>query len=273
MSIKTILCAYSGDPNQGSGLRHAIRLAQRHGAALTGVAKTGGIGFMHRHLPAQLPQSVRDQLDANGREMLAGIAARFVEITGDAGLGDRADFVELDPKTDGPIAAFARAFDITVIGHHAGAPLEDDYGSHPDLIALRSGRPVLIVPQGFQAVSAEKANVMVAWDGKRAATRALTAAMPILEDGAQVTLLSVGETPRNTARLVDTIQRHGVDVQALSVPKDMTVARTLAHHAAELGVDLIVMGAFEHSKFSHDIIGGATTDLIADATVPVLMAH
>lgn len=273
MSIKSILCAYSGDPNQGSGLRHAIRLAKRHGASLTAVAKTGGLGFLHRQYSAQLPQNILDQLDANGRQVLSGIAARFGEVTKDAGLSEQAEFVELDPKVDGPIASFARAFDLIVIGHHMGAPYEDDYGAHPDLIALRSGRPVLVVPQGYEGPDATKAKALVAWDGKRAATRALVAAMPILEDGADVTLMTVGQTPHNTAQLVKTVARHGLNVNAVSVAQSGSTAATILDQAERQSVDLVVMGAFEHSKFSHDLIGGVTTQVLEQAKVPILMAH
>jgi len=273
MTIKTILCAYSGDPNQGSGLRHAIRLANRHEADLVGVAKTGGLGFLHRQFSAHLPRAILDQLDANGRDVLAGVADRFQEITRASGLGDRAEFVELDPRIDGPIDAFARAFDLIVIGHHSGAPYEDDYGAHPDLIALRSGRPVLVVPQGYEGPNATKSNVLVAWDGKRAATRALVAAMPMLEDGAQISLLTVGETPANTARLARTMERHGNTVTATSAPFSGSLAKTIADQAGQFSADLVVMGAFEHSKFSHDLVGGATTDVLTTANIPILMAH
>ncbi|MEM9248124.1 MAG: universal stress protein [Pseudomonadota bacterium] len=273
MSLKTILCAYSGDPDRGSGLRHAIALAKRHDALLTGVAKTGGIGFLHRQMSAQLPEAIRAQLDANGRRMLADVADRFTAMTDAAGLAGRAAFVELDPKRDGPIASFARAFDLTVIGHHAAAPYEDDYAAHPDLIALRSGRPVLIVPQGLGEAGVATANVMVAWDGKRAATRAIVSAMPILESGASVTLLSVGHTPRNTDRLLTTLAAHGIAVQAASVEQVGSISDTLLQEADARSADLIVMGAFEHSKFSHDVSGGATTDVLAGARMPLLMAH
>ncbi|MEX3017939.1 universal stress protein [Gymnodinialimonas hymeniacidonis] len=273
MSLKSILCAYSGDPEKGGGLRYAINLAKHHDAHLTGVAKTGGLGFLHRQLPAQLPESIRAQLDANGREVMANTAKRFRDMVAEAGLSDRSEFVELDPKTDGPIASFARAFDLSVIGHYPGAPYEDDYAAHPDLIALRSGRPVLIVPQDAVEPDHSTRNITIAWDGKRAATRALVAALPLFDPEAQVTLLSIGKTPRNTERFLETLARHNVQSNAETVWQDGTIADTLLTKARSSGADLLVMGAFEHSKFSHDIIGGATTDVLAIADVPVLMAH
>lgn len=273
MSIKSILCAYSGDPSKGSGLRYAVQLAKSHDAQLTGVAKTGGIGFLHRQLPAHLPKQVIEQLDANGRKIMDDIKARFLDVVGAQGLTDRAEFVELDPRTSGPIAAFARAFDLVVIGHHVGAVYEDDYATNPDLIALRSGRPVLIVPQRHEGSETAATNVLVAWDGKRAATCAIAAAMPILEQGANVTLLSVSQTPRNTDRLVKNLSMHGVMAKAVTVAQAGSIADTILAYSRSEAVNLIVMGAFEHSKFSHDIVGGAATDVLKEAHVPVLLAH
>ncbi|MGI3187132.1 universal stress protein [Nioella aestuarii] len=273
MSIKSILCAYSGDPSKGSGLRQAIKLAKRHDAHLTCVAKTGGIGFLHRQLPAQLPKHVIAQLDANGQKVMAETKARFLDVAASEGLADRAEFVELDPKTSGPIAAFARAFDLVVIGHHVGAVFEDDYATNPDLIALRSGRPVLIVPEKHKTSETAATSVLVAWDGKRAAICAIAAAMPILEQGADVTLLSVSQTPRNTDRLVNNLSMHGVTARSVTVGQAGSVADTILAYSKSEEVNLIVMGAFEHSKFSHDIVGGAATDVLKEAHVPVLLAH
>ncbi|WP_166416780.1 universal stress protein [Cochlodiniinecator piscidefendens] len=273
MSIKSILCAYSGDPSKGSGLRHAGRLAKRHGAHLTGVAKRGGIGFLHRQLPAHLPGQVIAQLDANGQKTMADTKARFLEMAVEEGLGDRAEFVELDPKANGPIASFARTFDLVVIGHHLGAVYEDDYASNPDLIALRSGRPVLVVPERHEVPESSVADVLVAWDGKRAATCAVAAAMPILKQGAKVALLSVSRTPRNTDWLVQTLSKHRVVATAVTVDQNGSVAETVLAYSKSKEVNLIVMGAFEHSKFSHDIVGGATTDVLRETQVPVLLAH
>ena len=271
MSIKSILCAYSGEEAKGSGLRHAIRIAKHHDAYLTGVVRHGR-SYLHRQFSAQLPASVLDQLKEQERDRIAEIAARFARVVGAAGRGEAAEFVDLDPEVDGPLAEFSRAFDLVVTGNHSSAKHEDHLSAHPDLIALRSGRPVLVVPDGYEA-DALADHAVVAWDGQRAATRALVAAMPVLEEKARVSLLSVGDTPRNTDRLVATISRHGIQVAALSVPRRGSVAGTFLAESERLGAKLIVIGAFEHSKFSHDIVGGVTTELLRKTRVPVMMAH
>lgn len=271
MTIGSILCAYSGDPERGSGLDHAIRIAQHYDAFLTGVIRHGRT-FIHSQSSIYLPGSVLQQLRDNEQRHIEAVAARFMEVTSAAGLSGRADFVDLDTVEHGPLTDFSRAFDLVVSGHHPESEHDANMSSHPDLIALRSGRPVLVVPQGFRAAGlADKA--VIAWDGRRAATSALVAAMPVLEDKAQVSLVSVGDAPRNTERLVANLARRGLSVDAATVPRQGSVAQTIVGEAQARGARLIVTGAYEHSKFSHDMQGGVTTEILDEADVPVLMAH
>ncbi|MEM6324893.1 MAG: universal stress protein [Pseudomonadota bacterium] len=271
MTIKSVLCAYSGDPERGSGLEHAIRIAKHYDAHLTGVIRHGR-AFIHSQSSVYLPKAVLQQLRDNEQGHIDAVAARFMEITSAAGLSGRADFVDLDPAEHGPLTDFSRAFDLVVSGHHPESEHDANMSSHPDLIALRSGRPVLVVPHGFQS-SGLAARAVIAWDGQRAATRALVAAMPVLEDKAQVSLLSVGDAPRNTDRLLTTLERHGLSVDAATVPRQGSVAQTIVAEAKARGARLIVTGAYEHSKFSHDLQGGVTTEILNETDMPVLMAH
>lgn len=269
MSVKSILCAYSGEAARGSGLAHAIRLAQHHGAHLTGVLERGR-SLLERHFAGQIPETVLEQFRSADDDRIAEVARRFQEAAG--GLQSGAEFAVLDPETDGSLPEFAHAFDLIVTGPHSEAADEAHMSAHPDLIALRSGRPVLVVPDGYQSEGlADRA--LVAWDGKRSAARAINGAMDILSEKAGVTVLSVGKTPRGTDRLVDNMRRHGVAVTARTVARSGAVAGSILAEAARDDARLIVMGAFEHSKFSHDLLGGVTTDVIRDARVPTYLEH
>ncbi|MEM6489297.1 MAG: universal stress protein [Pseudomonadota bacterium] len=271
MQIKSILCAYSGDAARGSGLRHAIKLAKHHGAHLTGVLRHGR-SMLQRRYARHVPAALLGQLEENDARQINEIAERFRTATEAAGLSERSEFVEIDPDRDGALSAFAHAFDIIVTGVHTEASDESHLAAHPDLLALRSGRPVLLAPDGYVSEGlADRA--LVAWDGKRSATRALADAMTILAEKSHVTLLSVGETPRGTDRMLTNMQRHGITVDARTVASKGSVAESILAEAEADGAKLIVMGAFEHSKFAHDLFGGVTTDVIATATVPVFMAH
>lgn len=271
MSIKSILCPYSGEAAKGAALRHSIRIARHHNAYLTGVIRRG-LPFLHRQFEGQVPSGVLEQLQENERKLLVEVADRFMAMATEGGLSGKAEFVDLDPRVDGPLTEFSRAFDLVVTGNHSHALHEDHLSANPDMIALKSGRPVLVVPDGYEADGLAQ-YAMLAWDGKRAATRALVAAMPVLADKARITLLSIGQRPRNTDRLIQTMQRHGVPAEAREVKAQGSIANTILAESRAMNAKLLVMGAFEHSKFSHDIMGGVTTDILRDTQVPVLMAH
>ncbi|MEO1677291.1 MAG: universal stress protein [Pseudomonadota bacterium] len=271
MQIKSILCAYSGDSARGSGLRHAIRLAQHHDAHLTGVLRHGQ-SMIEARYSAHLPEALLETLRTAESAHVGDVAKRFLSAASEAGLGEAVEFVELEPARDGPLSAFAHTFDLIVTGVHSDAANEAHLAAQPDMLALKSGRPVLVVPDGYEADGlADRA--LVAWDGKRSAARALGDAMSILAEKSHVTLLSVGEAPRGTERMLANMQRHGIRVDANTTARQGSIAETILAAAERDGAKLIVMGAFEHSKFAHDLFGGVTTDVIEKARVPIFMAH
>ncbi|MCB1357972.1 MAG: universal stress protein [Maritimibacter sp.] len=98
--------------------------------------------------------------------------------------------------------------------------------------------------------------------------------MPYLEEKAKVTILSVGSQPvAGTDIVLRNLARHGIDASLVLKPRKKSVAHTILSAADELNAKLVVMGAFEHSKFSHDLFGGVTTEVIQDARVPVFLSH
>lgn len=271
MTVKSILCAYSGDDAQGSGLQHAVRLALHHKAHLTGVLRHG-TSFVADRYKAHMPEALLSHIADADAKLIAEIRQRFEGATATAGLLEQSEFVELDPAQDGPLSEFAHGFDLIVTGVHSEAATEAHLSANPDVLALKSGRPVLVVPDQYDADGlADRA--LVAWDGRRAATRAIGDAMSILAEKSHVTLLSVGSTPRGTDRMIANMQRHGITVDARTVERSGSIAATILAGAQSDGAKLIVTGAFEHSKFAHDLFGGVTTDIIAHAAIPVFMAH
>ncbi len=118
----------------------------------------------------------------------------------------------------------------------------------------------------------------MAWDGKRAATRALGDAMQILQTKSRVTILTIGKEdalPRSTSDDIKALlRRHGIEAEAMVRPSARGgIGRMILDACAEVGAGLRVMGAYEHSKYSEDVLGGVTRDIFDHATLPVLMSH
>lgn len=272
MSIKSILSAYSGDAAKGSGLRHALRLAKHHDAWLTGVLRHSQ-SDMERTLRGIVPNEYLKSFFEAEQVRVNEVIERFHAITAQAGLADKCDFVDLSVDKGCSLSEFARPFDLVVTGVHSSDPTENHMSANPDLIALRSGRPVLVVPDNFEAAGLAE-HALVAWDGKRASARALGDAMSTLEEKAKVTLLTVGSTPApGTEILLRNLERHAIDVDLILKPRQKSIADTILSTAQQVSAKLVVMGAFEHSKFSHDVFGGVTTDVMRDTDVPVFLSH
>gem|GEM_PF-6788131 len=148
-------------------------------------------------------------------------------------------------------------------GAHAEAAHEQHLSANPDMIALNRGRPVLVAPDGYDA-DGQATRALVTWDTKRSSARAIGDAMDILANKASATPPSVGTTPRGSKGMVAPRRLHRIEVTARIVERPGSAADTVLAETQARGARLVVMGAFEHSTFSHDLPGGVTTDVIRE---------
>jgi hypothetical protein len=147
-------------------------------------------------------------------------------------------------------------------------------------VLLACRLPSLILPPGWNR-DAEFSRVLVAWDGSAEATRAIHAALPFLQDARRVVLLDGGRPhgPEGECYLPHFepfvyMARHGVeaDPMCVGIPA-RTAGAALLKKAEQVGADLIVMGAFGHSRLRERVIGGATRYVLEHARVPVFLQH
>jgi nucleotide-binding universal stress UspA family protein len=175
------------------------------------------------------------------------------------------------------VARQARYADLVVLGQ-----VDREAPSHssvvPEEVVLSSGRPVLIVPPVGRFESACR-RVFVAWNASREAVRAVGDALPLLLDAEAVTILSITAEPsveseQPASALTQHLARHGVEAEATAiVAKDPAVGALLLARAADFRADLIVMGAYGHSRTRELLLGGATRHLLQHTSVPLLMSH
>lgn len=144
-------------------------------------------------------------------------------------------------------------------------------------VLMHSGRPLLIAPP--KPVEALGRNVAIAWKAGPEAARALTAAMPILSRASSVSILLVSENAagdhvdRNTAeRIAKLLSRHGISAHVrMNYSPSGSSSQALQQMAYNDGADLLVMGAYGHSRLRQFVFGGVTKDMLADCAIPVLM--
>lgn len=178
------------------------------------------------------------------------------------------------------VARQARFADLVVLTQPYG-PDAPSAGEAVLEAALFDGNaPALVMPHGATISGAPHRRVMVAWNQSDEAMAAVRRAMPILRAAEQVEIVVVDPSPRSPegaepgAALCRMLTRHGVNatvgVLARTLP---SVSEVLNRRASETGADLIVMGAYSHSRLREAIMGGATRHMLERATVPLFMAR
>jgi nucleotide-binding universal stress UspA family protein len=145
---------------------------------------------------------------------------------------------------------------------------------------MRCGRPVLFVPSvGDFPTIGER--VLIAWKDSRESARAVADALPLLKDAKKVIAMAV--TPESDesanerftdAQLRTFLARHDVDATVRRIAAaDIEAGELLLSQAADVGADLIVMGAYSRPRFTELVWGGVTQVMLASMTAPVLMSH
>jgi nucleotide-binding universal stress UspA family protein len=176
------------------------------------------------------------------------------------------------------VIAMARSHDLVVMGQ----PDPDAAANalRPDEVALAAGIPALLIPYAGEFADIGR-TILVAWNGTREAARALHDAMFLIDGAQTVTVLEVdppdseeSSPDLRAAHAVAALARRGVTAKVETTVSDGTpVADIILSTAADLTADLIVMGAWGHSRLREYVLGGASRGIFAEMTVPVLMSH
>jgi nucleotide-binding universal stress UspA family protein len=139
--------------------------------------------------------------------------------------------------------------------------------------------PVLVVPEAGMR-RAEPRRIVVAWNQSREALVAARRALPFLRRAEAVQIVVVDPSPHGPERsdpgglLCQFLVRHGVRAEVVVLAKSLPrVSDILSRHVMDADADLMVMGAYGHSRFREAILGGATRDMLENAGVPVFLAH
>lgn len=272
MSVRNILVAFNGSESALSALKYAAALAgdTAHVTAILAYSTHETVDSQAAWVPARARQIIAQ---AN-EEILTQIETRFDAARDLLGLAGRLHFKRAPGRVDTVLAETARCYDLLVAGQAVSEPIDAHVALHPDRIALLSGRPVLIVPEDHDAERG-RGHAIVAWDGGRAAARALSDSLGLLEKNGRVTVLTVGEAAagNSAAELVRHLERHHVEAAHRHIAADPGVARALLAYCEAQSPSLLVMGAYEHSKFREDFLGGVTARVLRRAPVPVLLSH
>lgn len=286
MTMKTILVPLEESEAIASMLETAWLAAERFGSYLEGL-------YIRRALPGvvvadiggyaaatpDLMQSFEEEDRQRGQRVRAQFED-FVRAKGAPPGGQAAEgrpstgWASDNPPGDTAVGIYARLFDLTVVGRPisgASAPAM----STLETILFDSGRPILIAPPRPPATLARTA--VVSWNGSTETARAVAFAMPFLAQARRTIVLAVEGVmvPGPTAaEAAGHLKRNGIPAESREVPAGARGGgETILTEAAALSADLLVKGAYTHSRLRQMIFGGATSHILSAAELPVLMAH
>lgn len=281
MPISTVLVSLNTRNRAETVLRVACEVAHEHEAHLIGihvVPDVKPVATVEAYLAADFFEEQQRRFEKYGDKMhrLFNKEASKYSLMTDW-LQVRADNQIL---ADEVIANSGQA-DLVVIGQtETSSTALDPEPAFADRLIMAAGRPVLVVPSSgeFKTVGNR---VMVGWKGTREAVRAVHDALPILIKAEKVTLITIdtqdassSEEISSAHQMVEMLRRHGVNAeQHVLVVSDIPAEEALLSEATAFGADLIVIGAYGHSRLRELLLGGVTRFLLNHMTVPVLMSH
>lgn len=282
MSYKTVLTVVTSADRADAAIAAAAQICAAQDAHLDilalGVDRTQ-VGYSYVGSGAVVLQAALDRAEQDARDVEAACKAalgaqdealRWSMETAVAQLGGLTDLV----------AQRARFADLVVVprpyGNGQGAEAEAAVEA-----ALFEGRaPVLVVPDTGVGKATAPRRVVVAWNQSAEAMTAVRRALPLLRAADTVNVAVIDPPTHGPERsdpggmLCQMLVRHGaraeVSVLAKTLPR---ISDILARHMRDMDADLLVMGAYGHSRFREAILGGATRNMLEQAEIPVLMAH
>lgn len=276
MSFKVILTPVISVDEDVAALNATAEIAEKFSAQPTALILAVHLASTYLDKEAPLSQVLQDLAggaSSHAAQLRKGLMAWLERAPYPFKVRDLAVEYAVD---DDKILAHARLADLTIIARAAShdrarrAVIED--------VLFQSGRPVLIVPERPLAKRSWD-KIVIGWNAKPEAVRAVIGAMPFLVGAKQVVVATVDAKPTDGAPppgkdLATYLQAHGIDAEVHNVDGlGRTEARALLDDAIAIDADVLVLGAYGHSRAREILFGGVTREMIARSSVPLLMSH
>ncbi len=280
--MKSILVPIEDTPGVETLLATALLAAAPFGGHIDGVAPRS-IVDVYFYGDGLSPVAL-DQWQQEDEERVQRAQAAFRAFVQERGLawGDpaapseqaSADWLtEVTPGHDA-IGQLARLYDVTVLPRPM-SPAAMPGSTLLETVLFESGRPILVAPPEAPAQMGEV--ILIAWNGSTESARAITFAQPFLTRAKRVIVLAVeggsvaGPEVGDVGRA---LRRAGIAVETASVPlAGRSIGEAILAEAGKVAADLLVKGAYTQSRFRQMIFGGATSHILSESEIPVLMAH
>jgi nucleotide-binding universal stress UspA family protein len=281
MTIKDVLLSLTSypTPTQKQAIENAVAVAEGLGALVSAVAfevdVQSPIGLYADPVGISgILAADRKKSAYNARDLLANFE------TNAAARGIAHDHSLLSCRLleiPGRLVDEARFCDLAMVPLKEGIAAELDIA---EKLVFESGRPILIFPDDSKCeLPSNLKNVAVAWDFSRPATRAIADALPLLQRAKQVRVFTVVDDKpidksQSIAKLARHLARHGVEIISEDVKSNgRAIGDVLKAYVSQQKIDLLVMGAYGHSRVREFILGGATKSILNRPPTWVLLSH
>jgi len=275
MSYKTLLVHLDDSRHSDARLEFALGLAVAYDAHLIGLYVVCQEMTRPMFIHGENFLLAVAEAQATARETRAH--DHFIEAAQRAGC--RYEWRAPDESPVDAVTLNARHADLLIFGQYDSADPSSYIAQHfLDDLLMSCGRPAIVLPATGQP-STFADNVVIAWDGSREAARALSDALPLLRAASFVTVVEVPRHPRHAETegidISAYLERHGIRASFLALPRTsrQNEGTALLSHLNTLHADLLVMGAFGHTRAHERILGGVTRTMLESMTTPVLMSH
>ena len=278
MRLKTLLVCLTVSDHVDTLLRFAVPLARKHNAHLIGLHTIEAL-LVYPGIAMHIPDAAFAAFSESQKDEIAAVRAVFEKHTENEAFPREFRLVraEVDSASDRMVEA-ARSADLVIMAHEdKEADRYDQRQAHHHVIR-KSGRPVITVPLGYDGPEIGN-NILLGWNATRESARAAHELLTVANHGASVTILRVGRNSQDELKdsdgidLAQMLSRHGL--KPTLEKRDSTgdsIAGVLNQVAFEKGADLIVTGAFGHSKAYDFVIGATTYALLKESNLPVMFS-
>jgi nucleotide-binding universal stress UspA family protein len=275
MTYKTIMVHLQLGQSNAGLLRIADELADRFQAKLVGVAVCQPMRLIYNegYVPAGLVEDDRRHLEQQLQAAEAEFRTMLQSRGGDL---DWRSTITLNPMPD-YLAGVARGADLVIVGiDHAASSFDGSLSGTGELV-MQLGRPLLVVPAMLGRLKLER--MVIAWTDSRESRRAAFDALPLLKRAAHVAIVELAkedDLPAARSHLRDVVawlRRHGVEAEPIAATSTGEVSDQLIAIAKDQDADVIVAGAYGHSRLREWALGGVTRKLLLSRAQCSLLSH
>jgi len=270
MPITDVQVYVDNDTACGTRIENAANLAMRFEARLAGlysvhkVTVPAGIGA-----PASM--GFYEAVEQESTEQIE--LARSVFESNAAKVRGGGQFQTLEGYLIDDLSVQSRYADLLVIPQDLGAEANLNPNYWPGSVLMTAACPVLLIPDS-KSINLPPQTALLAWDGSRESANALRAAWPMLERVEKIDIASVSSNDAEAMDIAQYIAHHGVECEIhLLEGSEWNAGSILLEQVEVLGSQLIIMGAYGHSRLREFVLGGTTKHILDHARLPVLFSH